>query len=347
MLNYLLEYQEELKLVKLYSTTLLILIVLAIGGVLLYYFLSKEQKNTYVKSNVENNNNAFFDNLDENINTIQQVPTPSEDDWEIEDPKDYKKHWINLVCYFLIFNFVGQFIAGIFVGIYLGSQGITNLDDLPMDSLYYSTSLNIANLVTYIVTMIPVVLISFKFIIKDSIKFYSKIKFYLKWVGYGVLLMFGLNLVCNMIVGVFTNGLNGAGESTNQAMIVKIITSSSLNTVLMMITTVIFAPILEELVFRKALFGIFIKKTIFTVIFSAVIFASIHVIPACIDIIIDMNDGTKTVVDLYLEGINLISYLGQAFAITFVYYKTKGNIIPCILIHFINNLLATVLIFVA
>ena len=102
------------------------------------------------------------------------------------------------------------------------------------------------------------------------------------------------------------------------------------------------APFIEELVFRKGLFGIFKTKTLLTVVISSVIFAGIHVVPACVSDIIAINTGDATVVDLYLEAISIISYLGQAFALSYTYYKTKGNIIPCMIIHLANNLISLI-----
>ena len=48
----------------------------------------------------------------------------------------------------------------------------------------------------------------------------------------------------------------------------------------------------------------------------------------------------KKIADLYLEFICIFQYLGQAFAFAFMYHKTKGNLLPCITLHFLSNFIS-------
>lgn len=48
-------------------------------------------------------------------------------------------------------------------------------------------------------------------------------------------------------------------------------------------------------------------------------------------------------IDLYTEFVYIFSYLGQAFAISYVYHKSNGNIIPSIFVHFVNNFISLIM----
>lgn len=80
---------------------------------------------------------------------------------------------------------------------------------------------------------------------------------------------------------------------------------------LFMIVTAIFAPILEEIVFRKIIFGSLYKRMnfFFAGTISALIFGFIH-----------------------LEPIHILVYASMGFVFAFLYVKTKRIIVP-ILVH--------------
>ena len=84
---------------------------------------------------------------------------------------------------------------------------------------------------------------------------------------------------------------------------------------IMILTAVFFAPILEEIIFRRVIFGSLIQKYNFWVsaIISGVVFAAIH---------------------LEFEHILLYSVCGLIFA--FLYYKTK-SILTSIIAHMLLN----------
>lgn len=84
---------------------------------------------------------------------------------------------------------------------------------------------------------------------------------------------------------------------------------------LFIIITAVVAPILEEIVFRKIIFGVFYKKTNFFIAasLSALIFGVIH--------------G---------EPIHLLIYASMGFVLAFLYVKTKRLIVP-IIVHMALN----------
>ncbi len=139
-------------------------------------------------------------------------------------------------------------------------------------------------------------------------------------VGY-LFLMIG-NILSNFLSTVVRNFSNTKEIiSLNQFYINKILNSSS--AYLMIVPTVILAPIIEELVFRKAFFSLF-KNDIVALIVSSLVFGLIHV------------SGES---GIYLL-VNLIIYAIPGFALGFVYLKNNKNIYPVIFVHALTNLIS-------
>jgi len=82
----------------------------------------------------------------------------------------------------------------------------------------------------------------------------------------------------------------------------------------------IFTPIVEEVVFRKVLFGYFEPKLgpIISILLSGSIFGVMHVIGAG-------------------DFIQVIPYVLMGFAFGYIYYRSEKNIWVPIIVHFINN----------
>lgn len=298
---------DEFKLVGMYSIALLVILIIALVSALVYRF--------YLKPNMQLKSTEI----------------------EVIAPIGQKKSWIGIATYLVCFYLVAVVIQVIVITVYLVSTGNENLTT---EDPNYMTVLNICNFLAYAVIMLVLIPIFWKEIKTDLTLLKANPKFYLGWWGKGVVIMLVLVYASNILQSIFTTGFNDAGVSENQKMIDQIMSSGVGNLLLMGIVTVFLAPIIEEIIFRKCIFGIFKKNNLLIVIISAFLFASIHVVPECITIITEMIKNEKTVVDLYLEFICIISYLGQAFAISFVYYKSRQNVVPCMLIHFTNNFIA-------
>ncbi len=89
---------------------------------------------------------------------------------------------------------------------------------------------------------------------------------------------------------------------------------------IMIIPMVLFAPFLEEFIFRRVIFGGVYLKTNFWIgaIVSALVFAAVH-----------------------MEFEHLLMYMMPAFAFSFVYYKTKRILAP-IVSHLVMNGFVTI-----
>lgn len=147
----------------------------------------------------------------------------------------------------------------------------------------------------------------------------------LKVLGISVLMLLG-----NMIIGMLISLIPGAEDSANQEAIAQMIEIAPFT---MVFSAVIFAPIVEELVFRGAIYNMIAKKTsaIKTILISGAIFGALHVV-------FGLVGG-----DLF-ELIYFIQYFLMGAAFGFIYHKTK-SIHVCIAVHFINNLVAVLMMF--
>ena len=260
--------------------------------------------------------------------------------FELDHYENKKKYILGIALYFSIFYIVSIIVSVVVGFVWMAINNSPSIQEgSPLYNKYMTDVLAWSNFIVYFIAMLSLIPITFKIILKDFKDFKENPGFNFKWFGFGVLIMYGGIYASAIIVEILSFNLK-TGESANQEMIVTILKSGGINMILMSLMTVIFAPIIEEIIFRKCLFGLFKKNTIKTVIISAIIFAGIHTIPTCLELLPGVILGDNHVTDLYLEFIYIFQYLGQAFALAFVYHKTKGNLIPCILIHFLNNFIS-------
>ena len=134
-------------------------------------------------------------------------------------------------------------------------------------------------------------------------------------------IMYGANIVVSIIYSLFGD----QGESANESIINEILLSDA--ALPMIISVCILAPVAEEILFRKIMFGLCEKtfnfKPMITVIISTLVFSFIHVTDP--------------------ESFKYIfQYIPLAFAICLCYHKSGNNIYASIFLHAINNTLAVV-----
>lgn len=137
-------------------------------------------------------------------------------------------------------------------------------------------------------------------------------------------------LVCNILLGLIIELIIGPGTSTNQEAIESLVSIAPLTLVF---TTVFFAPIVEELVFRGSIYTMIRKKAspLTTILITGAIFALLHVIFGLI------GGEVK-------EIVYFIQYFAMGCAFGYVYHKTD-SLHVCIAIHMINNLMGVLFIF--
>lgn len=165
---------------------------------------------------------------------------------------------------------------------------------------------------------------SFKYDLKE---FGEKWKTYLPLIAISAVAMYFGNILVNLIYMLFGE----TGVSDNQELINGCLTGDI--RYFMVIETILVAPIVEEMIFRKFMIGTFEEKfgwkPMVAVVISTIVFSLIHVI------------GGDAANYLYI-----FQYIPLAFVISYSYYKSDYNIFVPIIIHFINNALAVIMFYV-
>jgi membrane protease YdiL (CAAX protease family) len=131
------------------------------------------------------------------------------------------------------------------------------------------------------------------------------------WVALGLVMAW----IAQTLAAVFEMYVLGVNEeSANTQLIVEI---SRMNPIFILVPAII-GPILEELIFRKILFGAFYRKMnfFFAAILSSLLFAVAH-----------------------MEFTHLLVYAAMGFVFAYLYVKTKRIIVP-MLVHMALNSVA-------
>jgi membrane protease YdiL (CAAX protease family) len=113
-------------------------------------------------------------------------------------------------------------------------------------------------------------------------------------------------------------------ESINQIAIVRMLNSDGV--IFIVLSAVFIGPIVEELIFRKSIFGL-IKNQKFALVLSAVIFGAIHL------------TSEASLIEALING---ISYFTMGVIFGYIYLKNNKNIIAPIVIHILVNLVSVV-----
>jgi len=141
----------------------------------------------------------------------------------------------------------------------------------------------------------------------------KKILFVIKW----VLILFAINMVGGIITELIFPPLSEDGNTDS------IYSLASISTLYTIFKTLIFAPIAEELLFKKSIREL-ISNNIAFIITSSLVYALVNVM---------YTDIT------YLTIMDLLSYFIFSAVLCHVYVKNKDNIFIVILIKFFYNLI--------
>ena len=122
----------------------------------------------------------------------------------------------------------------------------------------------------------------------------------------------------------FLGGLLGIApnESVNQMVIVNSLRSNGV--VFMILSAVIIGPIVEELIFRKSIFGLF-KSDRVGLIVSSLVFGFIHLI------------GEVSILAALVNG---IAYFVMGFVFGYIYLKNNKNVFAPMAVHIFSNLVS-------
>lgn len=176
-----------------------------------------------------------------------------------------------------------------------------------MDLVYKTTILTI-----YEASILLIVIYVYKEDLKQSIKNF-KISYIKEYIKYWFLILI-LMLISNNIVSMFTN----SEIATNQEIIIETLKKAP---IYILITTILIAPLLEELIFRFCIKKIISKPSIVYILISGLLFGSMHVIFTL-----------EHISDLLF----IIPYSIPGIIFAYLYNKTDNIFIPAS-IHFIHN----------
>lgn len=222
-----------------------------------------------------------------------------------------KRNYISkLIIAFICFFGIGRFFSLIINLIGLDVQKFNYVD-----IAYYDTFIEL------VLTIIVIILYK-KCLRKDIVLFKLNKKDYInKILNY--LVLFIVVKISSSLISGFLSVILGYEivDSENQSAVINLVKSAPL---MMMISTVILAPIVEEGVFRLSLRKIIDNKTIFILI-SGLIFGLMHIFP--------------TDLSLDFALIQAITYVTMGFFLAYTYVETN-NIWIVISIHAINNLIS-------
>ena len=172
---------------------------------------------------------------------------------------------------------------------------------------------------SYVPLLVLIIFFLRKEFAEDFVNFKKDIKKNLFLVLIGIVAMYITVYIVNIVYVI----IGVTGESNNESTINLLLDSPGV--ALMVVAVVILAPITEEVIFRKLLFGTCEETCKFppavAIIVSGLVFSFIHV-----------SD---------LESLKYIfQYLALAIPICAIYHYSKNNIFVTIIMHIINNLIS-------
>lgn len=219
---------------------------------------------------------------------------------------------------------LGMFIFPIFLSVIWISFDV--IRGTPLEDINELTLTAYVNFIVYGIITIIAVLIFRRHLIEQFKKIGSPLKF-IGIVLLGWLVLLALLLSSNMIVMLILGEAETAG---NQQAVESIMSSYPL---LMILPVVLFAPLVEEIVFRLVIMDWLKSRPWVAILVSSFLFGLIHVLGA--------------LVTLDLRGlIFILPYTAMGLPLGFIYYKTKNIWYP-IGIHILQNLFAAIVMLIS
>lgn len=261
---------------------------------------------------------------------------------------------ISIIIYFIGFYIVASLVSSIVVSIffYVKHIDVSQITD-PSEYLrtnhqkaYYNILAGI-NLFTYLSLIGAVVPIMKRFLITDFRKSLNEKGKFWRNFGIGIALLYGISLASSIFISIVIFALTNAfpifkeisSTSGNQSSINELLRSGAFPLCVMLFMTVVCAPILEELIFRKAFFNLSRKKGLGIIFLTGAIFGSIHTVSSLIEVILSINSQNfdLSMAKIVVELLNFISYFTSGIMLGFIYYKSNYNIWVTIAVHATYN----------
>lgn len=201
----------------------------------------------------------------------------------------------------------------------------------PTDFLIYYSNINIIiNTLFYLFLAIPIIILSKKRIKEDLVLYKEDLGINASLSIFGILIFYGFEIGAAIVTQVLYLIL-GKEEltSVNQNSIEMVLNTTSINAIIMSFIAIIVGPIVEELVFRKAMFNVLKNKWVALFVSSA-IFALIH----------NIGNG-YAFGDLILVS---LTYFGAGLGLGLIYIITKRNVLATICVHILANTISILIV---
>jgi membrane protease YdiL (CAAX protease family) len=182
------------------------------------------------------------------------------------------------------------------------------------------------NLITYVISTILVVIFLRRYLFEDAKTIKENPKKLLLFSFVAGIIFLVLSLIIDILISYL------APSSQNQQNIEMIMNNGG--AIPMAIAVVFFAPLVEELIYRKCIFKIFENSGKTACYVASIIF---FVLPHML--------STQTG-DPLTWILQCIPYASCGFMLCYIYDKSNKNIYAPIIAHLMNNLLAAILIFI-
>lgn len=263
---------------------------------------------------------------------------------ERENPLPWWRYLITIGVYFGIME-IGAFLFQLLMMyIYTATTG----QPVQIDGAYTPEAANFINIwvqiLTYATITAATVILLWKPILSDVKYSSSRVGKVFALIGIGIAGVYAANILCNIlftIIELFLGKGFLTGDSQNQQAIEEMIYSAKpLAFTLYAVVLVIGAPAVEELIFRKSLCTLLGKfKRIWRIVFSAVLFGSIHVVVAM------AGYAISGLWELLLKEFILgFQYIAMGAVLASAYEFSNKNVVVSFTIHAINNLLSVIAI---
>lgn len=264
----------------------------------------------------ENNDNTHYN---ENKNEIHSEPVET----KVVKPLVERLKGIAIIAIFYATQILGSFLFGVILVASGKADLIKSTEDISGALKYIFAGSFAAEAI-----LITILLIFYRKQIASKLKeTFRDRKFFTKLIGYFALLWITTSIFGMLDMTLFPQYANDAGD--NQQLIEKALENPS---IWMLLSICVSAPLIEEYVFRYG----FIKKLLYgmnkyvAAVVAALIFSFAHI-------------GVSQVTDLPYFLHLMFGYMGQALVFGFVYVR-EDNLVYPMLVHFINNAQAVVLI---
>jgi uncharacterized protein len=182
--------------------------------------------------------------------------------------------------------------------------------------------LTVPNQTGVLLSLLPVMVLSFLYLFIDWSNFRDSFRRFFQRFGksfgdivIGVVLVYAALIFANFIMTL----LGVMETSQNEMAIQAMFENNAVVIVMLFFLLCVFTPIVEEVVFRKVLFGYFEPRlgSIVAIVLSGLIFGFMHVLAG--------------------DLIQAIPYVLMGISFGYIYHRSEKNILVPIIVHFVNN----------